>query len=592
MSCYKFTKYDLYFLGDVAYKPYISSEAEVTCVDLDGTEDYMVLACDGLWDVVTEEDLPKLVYNFMIEADGDHSTIAKSLVQYAKDNDSTDNISVVVVFFRENISEPKSDTGLFNFLMGDPTQGNGKPKKGKDEKGDKSKESDGTGGKGDHSVDKNGPDDGRLNDEDTNIEPKDDSSRESKEEERSKNLDLDKTQGQGCGESQWDLSESVEINSKNITEEKVQNSNTPTLEAGGTVYMQIGHILGLESPESTEFVNSVSNRLRSEFESSNNFMPDYEESPIDKEVDLDYYGVFNTRLVDGPIDLSTFDDQNSSILLKDIADTMYNQKYKQLSDNDDIFPGTDDKKRDKKGTVHQKASNDYSVGKQKKEQVKGTQRNKKRFSNSPICWAFTGKNKATVQNHRLNLAARGSIKGSNLTPGELTLAAKAPHHLPDRKFAQLTGSKENVLNASSNVNNLTFPKRDSIQTHPKPKSNKITDTRPGFTVFGSKTNLHTETQKFHTSWRPRKPLKPLSTTVCEMPPTPFKNKPLNSNQKTLKWIKSWFVFHCFQLPDDKIWTMIQLYRTTLRFNDLEQESFWKRCGNQHFLLFPQCFLPL
>ena len=39
--------------GDGEYKPYVSSDPDVTTVDMNGSEDFLVIACDGLWDVVS-----------------------------------------------------------------------------------------------------------------------------------------------------------------------------------------------------------------------------------------------------------------------------------------------------------------------------------------------------------------------------------------------------------------------------------------------------------------------------------------------------------------------------------------------------------
>jgi len=38
--------------GDVESKPSVTSEPDVASIELDGTEDYVVLACDGIWDVI------------------------------------------------------------------------------------------------------------------------------------------------------------------------------------------------------------------------------------------------------------------------------------------------------------------------------------------------------------------------------------------------------------------------------------------------------------------------------------------------------------------------------------------------------------
>lgn len=43
-------------------KPYISSEPEFASVQLSGFEEFIVLACDGLWDFVSEDEVALEVY--------------------------------------------------------------------------------------------------------------------------------------------------------------------------------------------------------------------------------------------------------------------------------------------------------------------------------------------------------------------------------------------------------------------------------------------------------------------------------------------------------------------------------------------------
>jgi len=88
-------------IGDSGYKPYVTSEPDVTAVSLDGTEDFLVLACDGLWDFVTEEEALMAVYEQIAEAPGDIEAVSQRLVQLSKQQGSTDNISVIVVFLTE-----------------------------------------------------------------------------------------------------------------------------------------------------------------------------------------------------------------------------------------------------------------------------------------------------------------------------------------------------------------------------------------------------------------------------------------------------------------------------------------------------------
>ena len=68
---------------------------------LTGDEDFLILACDGLWDVVKPGEAVDLVVQFVAEG-GDKSSVAKLLVDSAKSGGSNDNISVVVVFFHSH----------------------------------------------------------------------------------------------------------------------------------------------------------------------------------------------------------------------------------------------------------------------------------------------------------------------------------------------------------------------------------------------------------------------------------------------------------------------------------------------------------
>lgn len=48
--------------GDAQYKPYVTARPEIATVELDGDEDFVVVACDGLWDFVSEDDVALAVY--------------------------------------------------------------------------------------------------------------------------------------------------------------------------------------------------------------------------------------------------------------------------------------------------------------------------------------------------------------------------------------------------------------------------------------------------------------------------------------------------------------------------------------------------
>ncbi|XP_048522569.1 uncharacterized protein LOC109539536 isoform X2 [Dendroctonus ponderosae] len=88
-------------IGDAAYKPYVTAIPEVIDIPLDGGEDFLILACDGLWDHVNEDEAAQTVYDFIAERPADIKHISQHLVQRACSTGSLDNISVIVVFLRD-----------------------------------------------------------------------------------------------------------------------------------------------------------------------------------------------------------------------------------------------------------------------------------------------------------------------------------------------------------------------------------------------------------------------------------------------------------------------------------------------------------
>ncbi|KAI7812336.1 protein phosphatase 1F [Triplophysa rosa] len=84
-------------IGDFDQKPYVSNEADCFSVQLNGNEDYILLACDGFFDVIQSADVPGLV----LEALSSGEDVAQSLVAQAKAAGSCDNITVLLVFLKE-----------------------------------------------------------------------------------------------------------------------------------------------------------------------------------------------------------------------------------------------------------------------------------------------------------------------------------------------------------------------------------------------------------------------------------------------------------------------------------------------------------
>lgn len=101
-------------IGDVFQKPYVSGEADAASRELTGSEDYLLLACDGFFDVVPHQEVAGLVHSHLAGPQGGALRVAEELVAAARERGSHDNITVVVVFLRDpqDLLEPEPDAPL------------------------------------------------------------------------------------------------------------------------------------------------------------------------------------------------------------------------------------------------------------------------------------------------------------------------------------------------------------------------------------------------------------------------------------------------------------------------------------------------
>ena len=74
----------------------LTPEPEITRVTLEPEDEYIVLACDGLWDVLTVDDVAQLVASTVKEP----GMVAKRLVAEAMTRGSGDNVTVLVAFLK------------------------------------------------------------------------------------------------------------------------------------------------------------------------------------------------------------------------------------------------------------------------------------------------------------------------------------------------------------------------------------------------------------------------------------------------------------------------------------------------------------
>lgn len=83
-------------LGDHAMKNVIIADPHVSEYELSDDDTFVILACDGLWDVMEDEESVKFVAEKFAKG-MDMAQISKKLVKAALERGSMDNISVMVV---------------------------------------------------------------------------------------------------------------------------------------------------------------------------------------------------------------------------------------------------------------------------------------------------------------------------------------------------------------------------------------------------------------------------------------------------------------------------------------------------------------
>jgi protein phosphatase 2C family protein 2/3 len=75
-------------------------------VFMDAEDEFVVLACDGVWDVMTPDNVVQFVRRRLLQH-GDPQQAAEELVAKAVDLHSIDNVSAIVVRFPNHL-EPTS----------------------------------------------------------------------------------------------------------------------------------------------------------------------------------------------------------------------------------------------------------------------------------------------------------------------------------------------------------------------------------------------------------------------------------------------------------------------------------------------------
>ena len=85
-------------IGDVKLKKWVVGDADVEVQTMEGTEDYLVVACDGVWDVLDGQEVVKCVDSHLANGSSKHS-VAQAIIECAKSEGAGDNMTVIVIFF-------------------------------------------------------------------------------------------------------------------------------------------------------------------------------------------------------------------------------------------------------------------------------------------------------------------------------------------------------------------------------------------------------------------------------------------------------------------------------------------------------------
>ncbi|XP_058101226.1 protein kinase and PP2C-like domain-containing protein isoform X2 [Magnolia sinica] len=83
-------------IGDDDLKPAVTAEPEITETKLSIEDEYLVMASDGLWDVISNEEVVSIIRDTVKEP----GMCSKRLATEAAERGSKDNITVIVVFLR------------------------------------------------------------------------------------------------------------------------------------------------------------------------------------------------------------------------------------------------------------------------------------------------------------------------------------------------------------------------------------------------------------------------------------------------------------------------------------------------------------
>lgn len=89
--------------GDIDATPYVTHKPDIFRWKIEKNDKFFILACDGVWDVLSNQDVVNFVLNIAYEPDmitrkKNTFNVAHKIAQLALNKGSTDNITVILVF--------------------------------------------------------------------------------------------------------------------------------------------------------------------------------------------------------------------------------------------------------------------------------------------------------------------------------------------------------------------------------------------------------------------------------------------------------------------------------------------------------------
>lgn len=85
-------------IGDHTMKKYISHVPYTRTFDITSEHDFLIIACDGVWDVLKDEEAVTFVREGLKTAKFTRENAAERLLNHALENGTQDNVTVLVVF--------------------------------------------------------------------------------------------------------------------------------------------------------------------------------------------------------------------------------------------------------------------------------------------------------------------------------------------------------------------------------------------------------------------------------------------------------------------------------------------------------------